>query len=185
MRFHGFSLRWKRGAVYASSDLLHRRDGDVAPTPSMPGEVMAPVEYSPAWLTVGIALLIAIALFYLLVWWFTRAPRSKPRVTAPAPAGYDPAPYLARIDTIAAQVQAREISERDGYTELSRTVRDAVSEATGIPADTMTLHDLRHTPLRHTSDTVAYFYPGQFGPMPDYDYARALQLAREVLHGWN
>lgn len=154
------------------------------PTPSLPGEVMPPVGYSPSWLVIGIALLTLVALFYLFVWWFTRQPRV---VAAPAsePTRYDAAVYLQQVDAVAHAVQQGALSQREGYGELSRIVRAAVRESTGIPTDRMTLTDLRNTPLAHTSKAVSFFYPGVFGQQPSYDYDHALVLAREVLHGWN
>lgn len=153
------------------------------PVPTLPGEVMAPVEYSPAWLMLGIALLVLVALFYLFVWWFTRTRSVKP--PAPTENAYDPGRYLIRVDTVEQRVRAGELSARDGYGELSKIIREAVSESTGIPAERMTLRDLRNTPLAHTSDAIEFFYPGVFAPAPGYDYPRALHLAKEVLHGWN
>lgn len=154
-----------------------------SPVPTMPGEVMEPVGFSPFWLVTGVSLLAIVALFYLLVWWFTRI-RRPPAPVQPATT-YDPQRYLMQVDEVAKRVHLGTMTPRDGYLELSRIVRAAVCEYTGIPADKMTLDDLRRSPLRHTSEAIGFVYPGVFGPEPRYDYARALQLAREVLAGWN
>ncbi|NLT25426.1 MAG: hypothetical protein GXX90_02015 [Microbacteriaceae bacterium] len=151
------------------------------------GEVMPLVGYSPMWLLLGLALLAAIVAYALLVGAITR----RRRETAPAPEPVEPVDLEAlrartaeRIDAIEQEARTGGLEGREAHERLSGAVREYVAEATGLPADRMTLADLERSPLRGTTRAVARFYPAVFAAEPADDLDGALRAAREVLAGW-
>lgn len=159
-----------------------------APDETPPGEIMPLVGYSPFWLVLGITVLAVIVAGYLVLVLLTR-PRERV-VEAERPS--DPPVDLvrlrdesfARIAEIERELHVGAVDPRSANEALSSLVRRYVAEATGIPADRMTLRDLRESPLRGTTAAVEQFYPSVFGAEPAHDLPRSIQLAREVIAGW-
>lgn len=154
-----------------------------------PGEVMPLVGYSPYWLVLGITIVAIIVAFYVVVALLTA---SRPRWSAPG------APERPSVDVVQLQNEAYsrvaeietasmngEIDARSAHERLSAVVRDYVAQSTGIPADHMTLSELRRTELIGTARAVAQFYPSVFAPEPQQDLATSIHMAREVLAGWH
>ncbi len=168
----------------------------------------APEPYSSYWLWVGIALLAAVALWYVFVAWYT-----KPRPVKLAPVTGDrlaelKGVYAGRLDEIVAGVVAGTIRPRAGHQRISALVRHFVQDASGVRAPTMTLTDINRSGnslLRPVSSVVGRLYPGEFGPdradagrsaSPEDGAAdpvrgrdvdavqRAAVVAREVITGW-
>lgn len=155
--------------------------------PELPGEVLPLVGYSPFWLWLGIALVAVVALYYLLVWVFTRdrAEDAAPEPEAEVDVDAARTEAFSRVDAIERRVLAGELDDRSAYEQLSATIREFVADATGVPADHMTLADLSRTQLHGTTRTVAQLYPGIFAPEAQRDVAAATRDARAVISGWN
>jgi hypothetical protein len=155
--------------------------------PTLPGEVMPLVGYSPFWLLVGIALIVLVLVYYVLAWAFTR--ERGERVEATPEHEVDLADErrtaFARLDEIEQAVAAGRLDDRTAYEHLSVTVREFVAEATGVPADHMTLTELATTELYGTTRTVAQLYPGIFARDAQRNVAAATHDARQVISGWN
>lgn len=155
--------------------------------PQLPGEVLPLVGYSPFWLWLGIGLVAVVAVYYLLSWAFTREREDEPEPETEEIVDLEAArsDAFARVDDIERRVGAGELDDRAAYERLSATVREFVAEATGVPADHMTLADLSHTQLHGTTRTVAQLYPGIFAPDARRDVGAATRDARAVISGWN
>lgn len=155
--------------------------------PQLPGEVLPLVGYSPFWLWLGIALVALVAVYYLLAWAFTRERGDEPEPEAAAEVDLEAARVdaFARVDEIERLVASGQLDDRAAYERLSATVREFVAEATGVPADHMTLADLSRTQLHGTTRTVAQLYPGIFAPDARRDVGAATRDARAVISGWN
>lgn len=151
------------------------------------GTVMPVVPYSLVWAIVGILLVAAVPLYYLLVSILTR-PKPEP---APAPPAerlvsvpelqHD---YLGRVDDIGRRFSAGELTPRRANAELSVAVRDFVAQATGVEADKMTLTELRRTPFVGASHAVAEYYPLVFGAQETRSVEHGVHAAKQVISLW-
>ncbi len=154
------------------------------------GGFYAPMTYTTLWLVIGVALLLAIAGWYVVVWWQTRpAPPSPP--APPLASGARLARLkgdcLARIDEVVHRVDAGRLSQRAGHQELSTVVREFVQEASGVSAPTMTLTELGRSGNRRldpVTDVVLLLYPVEFGPEQPASVADAAVVARTAVERW-
>ena len=147
----------------------------------------APDPYAVTWLWVGIAGFVAIALWYVWVWWSTREKPVvvPPRLTADRLSRLR-ADYTRQIEAVVARVEAGEITPRRGHQQLSVLVRHFVQEVSGIRAPTMTLTDLHASGARLTpvSEVVAQLYPGEFAPAEGTTLLGAAAQATTVVARW-
>ena len=147
----------------------------------------APDPYAGTWLWVGIAGFVAIALWYVWVWWSTREKPVvvPPRLTADRLSRLR-ADYTRQIEAVVARVEAGEITPRRGHQQLSVLVRHFVQEVSGIRAPTMTLTDLHASGARLTpvSEVVAQLYPGEFAPAEGTTLLGAAAQATTVVARW-
>lgn len=147
-----------------------------------------PDPYSSKWLWIGVGILGAILLWYVLVWWLTRVKKVKvpPRVTGDRLTRLR-ADYTREIDLVLGRAASGEISQRRAHQQLSVLVRHFVQEVSGIAAPTMTLTDLntsggeRLTPV---AGVVGQLYPGEFGPREMQTVAGAGDAAKQVVARW-
>ena len=153
-----------------------------------PGTIMPVVAYNPLWGILAAALILAVGVFYLLAWLLTRPrPQAPAPVAAPTPqrsVGELQGIYLHTIDDIARRHAAGELSPRRAHAALSVAVREFLSEATGVPADKMTLTDLRSTPYVGATYAVAEYYPIVFGPDEARSVEHGAHAARQVITLW-
>ncbi|HET7399341.1 MAG TPA: hypothetical protein VFJ94_12555 [Intrasporangium sp.] len=155
--------------------------------PPPPG-FYAPDPYSRTWLWVGAGLLLAVALWYLWVWWSTRPrPVHGPVAATGGRLERLRADYTRQIDVVVARADAGEISQRRAHQQLSVLVRHFVQEASGIAAPTMTLTDLVGSGARlgPVSRVVRRLYPGEFAPREADTLAEAAAGARDVVARWS
>lgn len=151
-----------------------------------PGAALEPAQYSPMWLLLGIAALLAIVAYFAIVALLTRRRMRTVRTKGahpPVDLTKLQQQSLEKVDEIERAARHREISQRTASEQLSEVVRDYVTAMTEIPADKMTLEQLRQSPLRATADAVAQFYPAVFAATPPHNFERSLQAARQVLAG--
>lgn len=151
------------------------------------GTVIPVVPYSVFWLILGCILLLAIPLYYLLAWLWTR-----PREVLPDP---PPVPQAATIERarseamtdigrIEREFREGRLSARRAHAELSRVVRGFVTEATGVRADRMTLAEMRRTPFAGATRAVAEYYPIVFGARDQGSAEQGFNAARQVVTLW-
>ncbi|GGA58828.1 hypothetical protein GCM10011490_05990 [Pseudoclavibacter endophyticus] len=153
-----------------------------------PGTIMPTVPYSPIWGVLAAALIVGVVLYYGLTWLLTRPrPEAPPPAAAPTPVRSVPelqGVYLHEIDSILQRHAAGELSPRRAHAALSVTVREFLSEATGVPADKMTLTDLRQTPYVGATYAVAEYYPIVFGAQEAQSVEHGAHAARQVIALW-
>lgn len=154
-----------------------------------PDGFYAPDPYANTWILAGLALLVAIAAWYLLVWWVTR--ERKPPSTAVLSGDRLErlrSDCLRQIALIVADVRAGRVSERRGHQRLSLLVRHFVMQTSGITATAMTLTDLRGATQREclepVGDVVEVLYPGEFGADGSVSVDTAATAARRVVAQW-
>ncbi|MFF1383117.1 hypothetical protein ACFVWT_06120 [Arthrobacter sp. NPDC058288] len=167
-----------------------------------------PLEYSAwlPWTGVGLLLLVAAWLAYVVL-----STRQRPVQSAAAPSAPPPNPsslkreYLRRIDGVAADAAAGRLSARASHQALSLLIRSFVRDVTGIDAPRMTLAELNQQNIPTAALAVSSLYPAEFGPAPRDTEPRAIELrapeprapeprdsvaiaaetAREVVRTWN
>jgi hypothetical protein len=152
-------------------------------------EFYPPMTYSPLWSAIGVVIVLGVLGWALVIWAQTRPARVEPEPELPPGwwlAGLKEG-YLERIDEINRLHDAGELSARRAHQELSVAVRDFVHEASGVPAPTMTLAELRRSgdpSLAPVSEIVRGLYPVEFGPDRPGSVRAAAGAAREVVARW-
>ena len=146
-----------------------------------------PVQYSPLWFLLGMALLGLIVAWFLFVLAMTRR---KPDPAAQLTDLTDLTTtvrdaYLDRIDEVDRRYRAGGLSYSEAHHELSALVRTFAAESRGVRAQYMTLDDLRHTPHRTLAETVGTLYPGAFSGDERGSVADAVARASELVRTWN
>ncbi|MEP9382652.1 hypothetical protein [Nocardioides sp. KR10-350] len=157
----------------------------------LPREFHGPISHSELWLWLALLGLVLVAVYFAVVTWWTRA-RVKPEPPpppAPPPPRRDPRPlHLAELDRIERAVVDGVITAREGHQRVSLTVRSYVGEVTPLPADRMTLADLRAAGVRPLAEAVALMYPPSFAPGDEGHaqdrFPEAVSRAREVVGTW-
>jgi hypothetical protein len=136
---------------------------------------------------VGLALLLVVAGWYLLV---ARMTREQP-VREPVPLPGDRVArlrteYARQIDLVVSREEEGSISARSAHQQLSVLVRHFVQELSGIKAPTMTLTDLaaNGSRLSPVAKVVSQLYPGEFAPASTASVAGAADVAKEVVRRW-
>ena len=160
-------------------------------TDDLPTEFHGPISHSELWLWLALAGLLVMALYYVAVTWWgrSRQPAAPPVVWTPPQPRPDPRPtHLAELDRIERAVHAGVLSARDGHQQVSHTVRAYVGEVSPVPADRMTLSDLRAAGVMPLAEAVELMYPPAFAPSEEGHAAdrfpEAVRRARELVSTW-
>ncbi|QIX26240.1 hypothetical protein ncot_06200 [Nocardioides sp. JQ2195] len=153
----------------------------------MPGadEFSGPVDYASQWLWWALGAFALVVVFYLVVLVWSLLGGSRPGRPVDLPSAR--ARALAELDRIGHQVHAGEMPERLGHQQMSVVVRGFVSDASGLPALTMALADLRAAGIPHLAETIALMYPPEFSPSGtgDASLQSTLDRARDVVSSWS
>lgn len=147
-----------------------------------------PLQYGPAWMWAGVALLALVAAWYGVVLAATRRPREAHAVHRPArltDLAALKAAYLQRIDDVERDAAAGTRSARGSHQEISLLLRKFVRDATGVDAPRMTQSDLAGHPLPAAAAAVGALYPAAFGPDPVPPVASSAAAARRAVQAWN
>ena len=153
------------------------------------GEFLPPVQYLPWWGLLGFLLLVVVAAWWVFVFVSTRRSRVPDRAGSEVPFG--PAVevirkrYLGLIDETRVAYLSGGLPDREAYQRLSMLMRSYVEEREGTRTVTLTLKELRTTPLRPLTEAVARLYPGAFGPGRAGSVAQALDDARGLVSSWS
>ncbi|MET3174872.1 UNVERIFIED_ORG: hypothetical protein ABIB52_002726 [Arthrobacter sp. UYCu721] len=150
--------------------------------------IYGPLQYSQAWLWTGLALLVVVLGWYVVVFLSTRQPKvpeQAPRFTPPSDLASLKEGYLQRIDAVTANAAAGLLTARESHQELSLLVRRFARDVTGIDAPRMTLAELRGHPLPPVAEAVRKIYPGEFGLEPLPPVAQSAETARQAVWQWN
>lgn len=152
------------------------------------GVFFAPVGYSIWWPLTGAALVLMCLGWIVWVWVSTseRATTGVPAFVAPRNPGSVRNKFLQLITDVENKYDAGTIDERAAHLELSLAVRGFVHEMTGLPAQRMTLTQLRGEQLALAADAVELFYPGEFAAHGGgLTVAESTGTARNVVASWH
>lgn len=148
-----------------------------------------PIQYNIIWLIIGAGLVLAIGIWYGIVFWITRHKKVKSLDNLrQLPAGEElarlKAKYLKLIDEIYQRFQRSEIDLRGLHQALSKAVRDFVSEANHFPAPFLTLADLKLSPYPQLTKLIEEYYPEEFAVVTHGDAAASTQAAKGLVMQW-
>lgn len=150
-----------------------------------------PLGYDWWWwlvLPLFVALLVA---FLLLSKRFARMRGWRRRGSGPVAPKVLPLPVdvrrkaLTRIASVEQRVASGDLSPREAHIELSEILRELAYYTTRFDARTMTLTDLRRAGLTRLADTLAGFYPVNFGVAEAIEAQPAVDAARTAVSQWN
>ena len=151
-------------------------------------EIAPPMLYSAIWPVLGVAAVLLVVAWFVLIPLLSRLfTRKRPVkvVERPRAAARGFAGTLAGIDEVERATLANEISVREAHLRLSELVRSFASEGRMIDARTMTLTELRDHGMVIVADAVAQFYPIAFQEEELTEIGAAPQIAREAVRAWN
>lgn len=145
------------------------------------------------WLPIFLALsgIVLVCIWYGFVFWLTRRKPQKVLATLP------PAPqpiidrvaikqaYLGRIDEIETAYRTHEMLARTVHQQLSVLLRRFVAEVNHVPAQTMTLADLKKTSLSTLVPVIESYYQPEFSAALHGSVDTALAAARKVVNEWS
>ena len=153
-------------------------------------ELLPLIGYQWQWIVIGSVLIVASIGWVVFIFWHTRH-RVRKTVATIAPqklAGVDLAKlqkkYLGLIDRIAEDAGARTITIRQAHQKLSLLVRLFAFEATGYPAQVMTLSDLENGKFPALQKTITAYYPLEFAALETQEVTVAVSLAKEMVSSW-
>ncbi|WP_045731657.1 hypothetical protein [Pseudarthrobacter chlorophenolicus] len=147
-----------------------------------------PLQYSPAWMWAGFALIVLVAAWYVFVFASTR--RQRPAADNQRPAQLTDlaalkAAYIQRINDAEQDAAAGTTEARAAHQDISHLLRRFVRDASGVDAPRMTRADLERHPLPAAAAAVGAIYPGEFGPEPLPPVSAAAAVARETVRTWS
>ncbi|MCR5448591.1 MAG: hypothetical protein K6F23_04280 [Solobacterium sp.] len=93
--------------------------------------------------------------------------------------------YLGKLDHLEQEYLHNQISVRNAYQALSRTVREYGSELTGIPMDRLTLAEIRLHGTGKAAHLVERYYEPEFAEYAEDKFIHEIHYAKEVIRAWN
>lgn len=93
--------------------------------------------------------------------------------------------YLGKLDHLEQEYLHNQVSVRNAYQALSRTVREYGSELTGIPMDRLTLAEIRLHGSGKAAHLVERYYEPEFAEYAEDKFIHEIHYAKEVIRAWN
>ncbi|PFG34998.1 hypothetical protein [Sanguibacter antarcticus] len=158
-------------------------------------DIVDPVAFSAWWAWTGVALLVAVTVWLVVLFVVTRRRSDEDQVREPLPpatyaAGSDPfvdvrVLCLTKIDEVERAFYAEEIDVRELHLRLSTIVREFAGRRRGIDTSVMTLTDLEHlTGAGRLANLIARYYQPAFARTTQETGVEGLDGARTVVSSW-
>lgn len=148
--------------------------------------VPAPQLSTPLWICCAVAL--ALAAVCIALAFMPRRAAARRRPAGAHADGSDKRAWLARIDAVVHDYDARRITADDAYARLASIARAFASARSGRPLATRTLRDLEREPRGGDAGnwdalrmTIAALYPPEFA---DADHPRVREASVATAAGW-
>ena len=93
--------------------------------------------------------------------------------------------YLSALQKLENRYLNNQITVRGAYQQLSAYVREYAAEKTGVPADRMTLEDLRRKKVQHLPAKIEKYYAPEFARQAEDRFISSVHEASEVIRRWN
>ena len=153
-------------------------------------ELQDPMGFSPVWLIVAAALVIAA----VLMWVFLRKklPRRIPRAKKPAaPAQMSEEDltslkklYLEKMARTEQELRDGKLTIREAYQRMSADMREFVKRATGVPVREMTLAEISELKIPSLTELVRDYYEPEFAYYSEADAHRSFERTCQVIRKW-
>jgi hypothetical protein len=146
-------------------------------------ELQPAAGYDDRWLLLSLASVLAVAVYYLAVWWFTRPPRPRPPDRTP-PVDR----CLAELERIETDAAAGRLTAREAHQQISGAIRAFAEPRSGLPVRTMTKTALRREGPPALADLVELLYPPEFAAGDVEARVRlteSLARARTLVQTWS
>jgi hypothetical protein len=150
--------------------------------------IFGPMQFSPLWTLLGVLIILVIIAWYVFALVRTRR-KPIPYVQDPLADFFEPgerlrATYASLIDDVVRENAKGTLPTRQAHQQLSLIVREFAAQSRGIPAQYMTLEDLRATHVAPLSSTVGELYPGAFSADSTGSVTTAADRARRLVNEW-
>ncbi|MEN8705219.1 MAG: hypothetical protein ABF306_03685 [Nocardioides marinisabuli] len=166
------------------------------------GELRPPADYDERWLWGAALAVAAVVVYYVVVLWLTRSGRRTDTDDSPTSAGH--LSLAGDLDALEAAFKRGSLNAREASQRLSRRLRAQIGHITDVPAETMTLAQLRLVVAQKAAApgagaangtggamsqvpvlvaAIEMIYPAAFAPAAEADEQRfvgAMRLARQV-----
>lgn len=165
------------------------------PTPP-PEEFYPPAQYAGLWLWLFLGLVLLLLAGWFTYLWLTprKAPEPEPErpVEQPQQQLFVPTPtlrdaYIEVFNRIEQDAADGKLSTRQAHIELSRALRQFVSDASGIETPVLTLRQMEQHGLspQLIKAMRGRLYPGAFAANPNLEVPGSAEVARRVVSTWN
>lgn len=165
-------------------------------------ELRPPAAYDERWIWVAALAVAAVVVYYVVVWWLTRSGRHADTDDSPTSVGQ--LSLVGDLDALEAAFKRGSLSPREASQRLSRLLRAHIRQIADVPAETMTLAQLRLVVAQKAAApgagaangtggdmsqvpvlvaAIEMIYPAAFAPAAGADEERfvgAMRLARQV-----
>ncbi len=145
------------------------------------------IDYSPAWLLLGMALIGLAIGAIVIIFYLTRHKEIKTianlKIEAPKIVNMNMlrSKYLHLIDEAEQSFQRRQIKASECHQKLSKLVRLFYCEAMGFHADIMTLSDIKKSNHKDLAELIEKYYPDEFDTLEKGPVAQSAERAREIV----
>ena len=152
-----------------------------------PPEVIAPPQYSIAWVILAVLCLVVITVLIVGTLKITRAIEKRLAYRRrPDDAETLKAEFLRAVNDIADRHEAEELAAREGHHELTGVMRRFVRRTTGHDVTSQDLSTLlADQRTRPVGELVADLYEPDFALSSDRDLRESVRRAREVIRSWS
>ncbi|WP_114855319.1 hypothetical protein [Brachybacterium sp. YJGR34] len=152
-----------------------------------PAEIIAPPQYSIAWLILAVLCVVVIAALVLGTLRITRAIEKRIAYRKrPSDVEALKAEFLRAVNDIADRREAGELEDRAGHLELTGVMRRFVRRTTGndvTSQDVPTL--LADQRTRSVGELIRDLYEPDFARATDRELQDSVRRAREVIRAWS
>lgn len=93
--------------------------------------------------------------------------------------------YIGQLDQLTNRLNARQVTIREAYQEMSKIIRGFAFEATGIPVDKYSLAEIRKVGIPALTQLVAEYYEPEFARFTYVNVNQSIHKTRKVLELWH
>lgn len=152
-----------------------------------PPEIIAPPQYSVAWVILAVLCLLVITALIVGTLKITRAIEKRIAYRArPGDADALKAEFLRAVNDVADRHEADEVAAREGHHELTGIMRRFVRRTTGHDVTSQDMGTLTDDPrTREVGQLIADLYEPDFAMASDTELRDSVRRAREVIRRWS
>ena len=149
--------------------------------------VSGPAPYSPWWLWLGLALVLLVIAWYVTIFVWTMPSEQLRRVPVirTLHSAVLRRRFIRSIRRIDARHRAGELSRTEAGTQISRTLRSFLHQATGTPAQYMHVEAIVASDLAAAGPLFAELNDAQFDPGSPAKVSAMGEAAEELIRTWS